>query len=112
MADPQRVGYRDPPSRSPSFDANPGIACLQRGNAPLQRRTDILIGQDIQLRPKPFYGTLSHREPGAGPAVERVMGIVSLLGLPVPAHFQPDVNAAQPIIDTSVAEILQHIAAD
>src|SRR5436309_15131259 len=98
MADPQRVGYRDPPFRSPSFDANPGIARLQRGNAPLQRRTDILIGQDIQLWPKPFYGTLSHREPGAGPAVECVMGIGPLLGLPVPAPVQRDVSGAHPIL--------------
>jgi hypothetical protein len=61
-----------------------------------QRRTDILIRHDIQLRPKPFCGTLSYREPAAGPAVERVMGIVPLLGLPVPAHFQPNVNARAP----------------
>ena len=112
MPDPQRVGYRDPPFRSESLDGNPGIAGLQRSNAPLQRRTDIIIRQDVELRPKPFCGTLPHREAAAGAAVERMMRVVSLLGLPVPAHLQPDVIAAHPVIDPPVAEILQHVAAD
>jgi hypothetical protein len=54
VSDPQRVGYRDTPFRSRSLDGNPGVARLQRNNAPLQRRSDILIGDEIELRPKPF----------------------------------------------------------
>jgi hypothetical protein len=102
----------DPPFRSQSLDGDPGIAGLQRLNPPLQRRADIVIGQDVQLRPKPFCGTLPHRESAAGPAVEGVMRIVPLLGLPVPAHLEPDVYTAHPIIDPTVAEILQPIATD
>src|SRR5438270_700100 len=40
------------------------------------------------------------------------MRIIALLGLPIPAHLQPDVNAAHPIIDLSIAQIFQHIAAN
>ena len=40
------------------------------------------------------------------------MRIVPLLGLPVPAHLEPDVYTAHPIIDPTVAEILQPIATD
>src|SRR5262249_38422462 len=112
MADPYRVGYGDLPFRSKSLHGNPGVARLQLGNAPLERGTDILIRQDVELRPKAFCGTLPHRKPAAGTAVKRVMRIVALLGLPVPAHLQPDANAAHPIIDPSIAQILQHIAAD
>jgi hypothetical protein len=84
VPDPQRVGYQNPPFRSQSLDGDPGIAGLQRLNPPLQRRVDIVIGQDVQLRPKPFCGTLPHRESAAGPAVEGVMRIVPLRGLQVP----------------------------
>src|SRR5215469_4060297 len=112
MADPYCVGYGDPPFRSKSLHGNPGVARLQLGNAPLERRTDILIRQDVELRPEAFCGTLPHRRPAAGTAVKRVMRIVALLGLPIPAHLQPEVNAAHSIIDLPVAQILQHIAAD
>jgi hypothetical protein len=44
-------------------------------------------------------------------AVERLMGILSLLGLPIPGHLQLDVDSAHPVIDLPVAEILQYIAA-
>src|SRR6516162_2187440 len=94
MADLYCVGYGDPPFRSKSLHGNPGVARLQLGNAPLERRTDILIRQDIELRPEAFCGTLPDRKPAAGTAVKRVMRIVALLGLPIPAHLQPDVNAA------------------
>jgi hypothetical protein len=47
MADPYRLGYRDPPFRSKSLKGNPGMARPQLGNAPLQRRLDILIRQDV-----------------------------------------------------------------
>jgi hypothetical protein len=47
MADPYRLGYRDPPFRSKSLHCNAGVARLQLSNAPLQRRTDILIRQDV-----------------------------------------------------------------
>src|SRR4051812_44985679 len=40
------------------------------------------------------------------------MRVVSLLGLPVPAHLQPDMIAAHLVIDPPVAEILQHVATD
>src|SRR5437764_14270329 len=46
------IRHSDPELRRQSRDS-----WLQRGNAPLQRRTAILIGQDIQLRPTPFSGT-------------------------------------------------------
>ena len=48
----------------------------------------------------------------AGTAVERLMGILSPLGLPIPGHLQPDVDSAHPVIDLPVAEILKYIAAD
>ena len=112
MANPYRLGYRDPPFRSKSRHGNPGVGRLQLGNVPLQRRTDILIRQDVELRPKAFCRTLPHHKPSAGTAVKRVMRIVALLGLPIPAHLQPDVNAAHPIIDPSIAQILKHMSAD
>src|SRR5215208_5050042 len=71
-----------------------------------------MIGQDVELRPKPLGRTLPHCEAAAGAAVERLMRVVSLLGLPIPAHLQPDVMAAHPVIDLPVAEILQHVIAD
>src|SRR4051812_35730994 len=89
-----------------------GLLSLQCSNTPLQRRTNITVGQDVQLRPKPFGGTLPHYEAAAGAAVERMMRVISLLGLPVPAHLEPDVNATQSVIDLPVAEILQHVVAD
>src|SRR3954452_13076145 len=91
VADPQRIGYRDPPFRPEGLNGNPRIAGLQCRNTPLQCRTNIIIGQDVELRPKSFGGTLPYREAAASAAIERVVRVVSLLGLPVPAHLQPDV---------------------
>jgi hypothetical protein len=48
VPDPQRGGYHDPQFRSQSLDGDPGIAGLQRLNPPLQRRADIVIGQDVR----------------------------------------------------------------
>ena len=55
---------------------------------------------------------LPHRVWVAGTAVERLMGILYPLGLPIPGHLQPDVDSAHPVIDLPVAEILKYIAAD
>ena len=71
VPDPQRVGYHDPPFRPQSLDANPGVVGMQCSNTPLQRHTDITIGQDVELRPKPFCGTLPYRQAAASAAVMR-----------------------------------------
>src|SRR6516165_433350 len=98
MVDPYCVEYGDPPFRSKSLHGNPGVARLQLGNAPLERRTDILIQQDVELRPEAFCGTLPHRKPAAGTAVKSVMRIVALLGLPAicPRPLVREIAAGSP----------------
>ena len=45
-----------------SLQGNPGVAGLQRRDTPLQCISDVTIGHDVELRPKPLGGTLPHRE--------------------------------------------------
>src|ERR1700730_7154790 len=109
MPEAEGIGHNDPPFAVPPVEADPGKRRLRMRDTTVKRRRDIRLGHDIELRPVILGSALAQFEPGAAAAIGGGMRVVALLGLPLPACFQIDVNTANLVTEPPVAEIFERI---
>src|SRR5258706_10124065 len=105
----QHARHDDPPFAVMPVEADPGQLRLQRGDPAFERRGDLRFGYDVELRPIALRRALPQFEPGMAAAVTGAVRVAAGLGLPVPAAFQRDMDAADFVVQPPVAEIVERV---
>src|SRR3982074_1691443 len=109
MAAAQHARPAAPPFAVMPVEADPGQLRLQRGDPAFERRRNLRFGYDVELCPISLGLALPQFEPGTAAAVTRAVRVVAGLGLPVPAAFQRDMDAADFVVQPPVAEIVERV---